>query len=218
MRKLCIKSTQSFVESNQSKECIIGDCSLLRNLFPDGINECSGGLYTIAGRPSIGKSIIADIVAIEMMKLYGKHVKYIQCQEDCNEAIFRKIGAGYDFLYERGVSVKRVEEELKNPDIDVIIIDSYYCMNRKGIDCAAELKKLSVKYHKMVFVLSYVSRRADYRKDKRPKKQDMTKRMCDSLWESSDAVFFLYRDNYYDKTKNNDTEIIIAKNEYQSFY
>lgn len=40
----------------------------------------------------------------------------------------------------------------------------------------------------------------------------MTKQRCDSLWDSSDGVVFLYRDGYYDKsTKNNDLEFIIEK-------
>ena len=85
-------------------------------------------------------------------------------------------------------------------------------MDRHGVDCAAELKRLSSKYRKIIFVLSSVSRKADNRKNKRPVKEDMTKHMCDSLWDNSDGVIFLYRDSYYDEcTDNKDLELIIEK-------
>lgn len=186
--------------------------SMIEKLFPDCINKYSDGLYTITGRPAIGKSLVANVIAWEMVKLYDKKVRYIQCEEIIAEAILRKNNAEYDFLYEIGISIDKVEEELKNPDIDVLIIDSYNYMDRKHIDCAAELKRLSKKYRKTIFALSSVSRRADRRKNKRPVRSDLTKQMCDSLWDNSDGVVFLYRDSYYDeRIGNEELEIIIEK-------
>lgn len=186
--------------------------SLIEKIFPDSVNKYSDGLYTIAGRPAMGKSLVANVIACEMMKLYNKKVKYIQCEEVINEAIIRKKEAEYDFTYDVGISVEKIEEELKSPDVDIFIIDSYNYMDRHGVDCAAELKRLSSKYRKIIFVLSSVSRKADNRKNKRPVKEDMTKHMCDSLWDNSDGVVFLYRDSYYDEcTDNKDMELIIEK-------
>ena len=186
--------------------------SLVEKIFPDSVNKYSDGLYTIAGRPAMGKSLVANVIACEMMKLYNKKVKYIQCEEEINEAITRKKEAEYGFTYDLGISVEKTEKELKNSDIDIFIIDSYNYMDRHGVDCAAELKRLSSKYRKIIFVLSSVSRKADNRKNKRPVKEDMTKHMCDSLWDNSDGVVFLYRDSYYDEcTDNKDLELIIEK-------
>jgi len=186
--------------------------SLIEKIFPDSVNKYSDGLYTIAGRPAMGKSLVANVIACEMMKLYNKKVKYIQCEEVVDEAVKRKKEAEYDFTYDVGISIKKMEEELKNSDIDVFIIDSYNYMDRHGVDCAAELKRLSSKYRKIIFVLSSVSRKADNRKNKRPVKEDLTKQMCDSLWDNSDGVIFLYRDSYYDEnTENTELELIIEK-------
>ena len=139
--------------------------SLVEKIFPDSVNKYSDGLYTIAGRPAMGKSLVANVIACEMMKLYNKMVKYIQCEEEINEAITRKKEAEYDFTYDLGISVEKIEKELKNSDIDIFIIDSYNYMDRHGVDCAAELKRLSSKYRKIIFVLSSVSRKADNRKN-----------------------------------------------------
>lgn len=186
--------------------------SLVEKIFPDSVNKYSDGLYTIAGRPAMGKSLVANVVACEMMKLYNKKVKYIQCEEVVDEAVKRKKEEEYDFTYDVGISIKKMEEELKNSDIDVFIIDSYNYMDRRGVDCAAELKRLSSKYRKIIFVLSSVSRKADNRKNKRPVKEDLTKQMCDSLWDNSDGVVFLYRDSYYDEnTENTELELIVEK-------
>lgn len=186
--------------------------SLVEKIFPDSVNKYSNGLYTIAGRPAIGKSLVANVIDCEMIKLYDKKVEYIQCEEMTDEDLARKKETEYGFIYNVGISIKKIEEELKKPDIDVFIIDSYNFMERTETDCAAELKRLSSKYRKIIFVLSSVSRKADKRKNKRPVKADMTKQRCDSLWDSSDGVVFLYRDGYYDKsTKNNDLEFIIEK-------
>ena len=186
--------------------------SLVEKIFPDCVHKYPDGLYTIAGRPAMGKSLVANVIALEMVNLYDKKVKYIQCEKIINEAVLRKNKAEYDFLYDVGISVDKIEKELKNPDIDVLMIDNYNFMDRKKIDCAAELKRLSSKYRKIIFALSSVSRKADSRKNKRPVKADMTKQMCDSLWNSSDAVIFLYRDTYYDQTsENTDLELIVVK-------
>ena len=191
------------------------DSSLLDLLYEHLKNPSQVGLYTIAARPAMGKSLVTETIVEELIDKYHKNVKYIQCEEIIDKVISRKQNESYDFLYEIEITIDRVEEEIKDPDIDVVIIDSYNFMYRKGVDCAEELKKLARKYKKQIFALSSVSRKADGRKDKRPTKEDMTKQMCDSLWESSDSVIFLYRDRYYNEdSENNNMEIIIAKNEF----
>ena len=82
--------------------------SLIEKIFPDSVNKYSDGLYTIAGRPAMGKSLVANVIACEMMKLYNKKVKYIQCEEEINEAIIRKKEAEYDFTYDLGISVEKI--------------------------------------------------------------------------------------------------------------
>jgi len=60
-----------------------------------------------------------------------------------------------------------------------------------------------------------LSRSSEGRQDKRPKLSDL--RESGSIEQNADNVWFLYRDEYYDRQKNNynqvqETELIIAKN------
>ena len=178
-------------------------------------SEC--GLYTIAGRPAIGKKFIAKKFAHEMMESHHKTIAYLASRYMSKRELKELRKEFTYFFYEPYLYAERVEEIIRETDVDIFIIDCYQYMNREHMDCAALLGTTAWMYEKQIFVLSGVSRKPDSRKNKRPTRRDMTKKLCDGLWRASNAVFFLYRDAYYFDTEGDDSieksglELIVAK-------
>lgn len=73
------------------------------------------------------------------------------------------------------------------------------------------LKKMAIELDVVVILLSQLSRAVEQRQDKRPMLSDL--RNSGDIEADADDVWFLYRDDYYDKeTENTNTiEVIIAK-------
>ena len=74
-----------------------------------------------------------------------------------------------------------------------------------GKGCKALARSLNVP----VIALSQLSRKCEERTDKRPLLSDL--RDSGSLEQDADVVMFVYRDGYYTKSDNPETELIISK-------
>ena len=171
-------------------------------------NLLSGNLYTIAARPLMGKTTVARYIA-NTLSHHGQKVLYIETETLTKNEESKE----YDFLCRRMISAEEIRNIAFIGNYDVIIIDNFQYMHHKIMDDTAyRLKRLSEELNLKIIVLSHISRKVDIRKNKRPIISDMTRKMCGSLWKSSDGVVFLWRESYYNRScTNNDIEFIIAK-------
>lgn len=171
-----------------------------------------GNLYTIAARPQIGKTTVARHIA-NMLAEAGQKVLYIETEGIPEKEKIKRLDDKYDFLYRRLISAEEIRNTAFIGEYNVIVIDSFqYMYQKRKEDVAYKLKRLAEELNVVVIVLSHISRKAEMRKDHRPQISDMTRKMCGTLWKSSDGVLFLWRDAYYERhcTKD-DMDFIIAK-------
>lgn len=172
-----------------------------------------GNVYTIAARPGMGKTIVARHIA-NMLAETGQKVLYIETEGLSEQERLKRLNDKYYFLYRRLISAEEIRNVAFIRKYNAIIIDSFqYMHHKRKEDVAYKLKCLAEELKCAVIVLSHISRKADMRKDHRPRISDMTRKMCGTLWKSSDGVIFLYRNSYYETNKETDImNIIVAKN------
>ena len=157
----------------------------------------SGNLYCIAARPLIGKTTVARNIA-NMAAKNRKKVLYILTEDACKIATLRYQNDKYDFLYRRLISAEEIRNIAFIGKYDTVIIDSFqYMYKKRNEDTAYKLKRFAEELNIAVIALSHISRKADFRENHQPIISDMTRKMCGSLWKSSDNVLFLWRDAYY---------------------
>ena len=149
--------------------------------------------------------------------------------ESINEAALRFADADLIIDDTPGLSVmemrnkcRRISQEKR---IDMILVDYIQLMSS---DSASEsrqqdvsqisryLKQLAREMNCPVMVLSQLSRAVEQRKDgdKKPQLSDL--RESGAIEQDADVVMFLYREDYYNRTKdnytpNNECEVILAK-------
>jgi len=74
---------------------------------------------------------------------------------------------------------------------------------------SAELKTIAMELQVPVVCAHQLNRGTETQDDKRPQLHNL--RDSGSIEQDADIVLFIYRDNYYNKSNNNTTQIIIAK-------
>ena len=171
-----------------------------------------GKLYTIAGRPGMGKSTVALNLAKEIKEHKRIEATYIQCEKvTSNELEFCLRGVA-DYKYVPEITIEQVEEIIKKSANHIFFIDSFNHIKKDGSDRAIRLKEIADKYNAAIIVLTSVMHAPKHRNDNRPRRVDMVSNICDSLWNTSDAVVFLYRERYYnDNIRNDVMEFNVAK-------
>jgi len=119
--------------------------------------------------------------------------------------------------------VARVEAQVFQQGVEVVFIDHMHLIPIpngtspvQGLShISLMLKTLARQMNIPVVCLAQLSRGPEGRPDPRPKLSDL--RESGSIEQNADNVWFLYRDDYYDREKDNynkvmDSELIIAKN------
>ena len=117
---------------------------------------------------------------------------------------------------------KRVQQsKLERPAaIHVVLIDHLGLIkkhtkeSRHDLDVGAitrYLKEMAIEEDIIIILLSQLSRNVEQREDKRPRLSDL--RNSGDIEQDADDVWFLYRDDYYDKETENGNviEVIVAK-------
>lgn len=117
------------------------------------------------------------------------------------------------------------EAERRSQPLKVVIVDYLQLMdasdtqrdsstrNNEVSDITAALKRLAKDMRVTVIALSQLSRDVEKRNDKRPQLSDL--RDSGSIEQDADAVWFLYRDEYYKGDRSDAkglAEVIVAKN------
>ena len=102
----------------------------------------------------------------------------------------------------------------------MIVIDYLQLMNsdrkidnkvNEVADISRNLKIMAKEFNVPVICLSQLSRGPEGRTDKKPMLSDL--RDSGAIEQDADIVMFLYREEYYDKEKNQNTaKVIVAKN------
>lgn len=172
-----------------------------------------GDLYVFAGRPGMGKTTVLLNLLQAMMN--QDRVLYLQTEKNYGDEKLLAVSAQNNLpvtckIY---MDLHELKTILRETSYDYIFIDCFQTMDRtEPADYAKELKKMALIFNVGIFVSSALSRRTDRRRNHHPRKRDMTKCMCDSLWKYADEIIFLYRQQYYDKKAiNNSIELHFAK-------
>lgn len=171
-----------------------------------------GNLYTIAARPIMGKTTIARHIA-NILTENGQKGLYIDSKGILVKGNLKRPDEKYDYLCRRLISVEEVRNITFIGKYKIVVVDGFQDMyHKRKEDTAYKLKRLAEELNVVVIVLSHISRKADIRKNHQPRISDMTRKMCGSLWKSSDGVLFLWREAYYELNITKDImNFIIAK-------
>ena len=120
-----------------------------------------------------------------------------------------------------GVTITNMKAKLRRvKNIGMIVIDYLQLMNsdrkidnkvNEVADISRNLKIMAKEFNVPVICLSQLSRGPEGRTDKKPMLSDL--RDSGAIEQDADIVMFLYREEYYDKEKNQNTaKVIVAKN------
>lgn len=182
---------------------------------------------TEMNRVELGKRILFAEAGVEAQKLKtgsldsDEYAELVEAIEGLSEL---KIGIDD----KGGVTVPEVRSKArrlaKEQGLDLIIVDYLQLMSghekrytdsnrvQEVSEISRNLKSLAKELEVPVLALSQLSRSPELRADKRPMLSDL--RDSGALEQDADIVLFLYRDEYYQKSVENEglAELIIAKN------
>jgi replicative DNA helicase len=128
-----------------------------------------------------------------------------------------------------GVTISGMRSKLRKlrQEIALIVVDYLQLMQsdrridnrvQEVADISRGLKLLAKDLHVPIICCAQLSRGPESRTDKRPMLSDL--RDSGAIEQDADVVLFLYRDEYYDKSSENEVqntaEVIIAKNRHGS--
>lgn len=119
-----------------------------------------------------------------------------------------------------GMSLKAKARRLRaKGEIDMVVVDYLQLMESPGAESRQQeiatisrsMKALARELEIPVVAISQLSRAVDTREDHRPRMSDL--RESGAIEQDADVIIFLFREEYYDKTPDNEgtCEIIVAK-------
>ncbi|HIH2763058.1 MAG TPA: replicative DNA helicase [Candidatus Azoamicus sp.] len=175
----------------------------------------------------------ADQVATRMISSFGRiQLHKLRCG-NIDNSDWPKLSASIDCLSKKHIfiddsgaltpfDIKNRIKKIKNlgNDIGLVIIDYIQLIKIPGLqdnrsreiaEISRSLKILAKDFDIPIIVLSQLNRSVEQRNDKRPLMSDL--RESGAIEQDSDLIIFIYRDNVYNKTDNENTksEIIISK-------
>ncbi len=172
------------------------------------------------------KRIIPPLAEIDFSRLNNN--------TELNEKEKEKISSAFDKLSKFNLTIidgvqkiEGIKEKIEQEKPEIVFIDYLQLIdtpvkkqrNDAIEDIMRSLKDIAKDNNCIIFVLSQLSRAIESRCDKRPMLCDL--RDSGAIETISDAVLFIYRDEYYNKDiieNRGKTEIIAAKNKYGSSY
>ena len=194
-----------------------------------------GQLIIIGGRPAMGKSVLS----LHMMHVMAKRqslgsimftYEYIHQPKVLNSlyCINQKEKELIKFVDLMELGTDGIIKECKKAKgtYEVVIIDYLQLLQEKNMSGAEwmynalkKFKNMATELNCVVIVISQLMRTVENREDHHPVMSDMPSLgPFGKVEDYSDGVFFLYRDNYYNKVKQQGgglgkTDLILAKYE-----
>lgn len=184
-----------------------------------------GQVYSVIGRPGMGKTTVAKVLA-ESFATKGLKVLYINVGDitlrEIYDLTFGNTEMEFDFKsnciwhYDNYVTLRQFGDYVDYmsaipDDIDMCIIDSFQFLRISLLEesKAHFLLNIAKKKNIPVIVFSHIARRTDCRNDKIPRPSDMTKTMCGDLRKVSRKIIALYRECYYCEAEDNSIHFYI---------
>ena len=181
----------------------------------------SGELIILAGRPGMGKTSLAIDIATNCKKtvlyfsLEDVDTTRTKCSKAKNIRLFETFhrNANEKCATELAVRVSEIRNHIiQQKDIaDLIVIDYIQLLDTKNL--FKELKALAQEIEKPILALSMTNRRAEYRKNHRPKINEL-KHINRKQFVYVDKILLLYRGSYYCDPCKNIAEVSVHKNPY----
>ncbi len=187
-----------------------------------------GELTIIAGRPAMGKtSFMVSIINNYLETSNRESIIMFSLKQSKGNIIKRLSDTAYDRIIIDDTEMTSVEalckksiEINKENRLKAIIIDYLQLLQTDNYDgsrlqqleyITKKLKELADELELPVIVLSTLSRSTDERKDHTPQLSDL--REGSVIEKVADNIFFLYRENYYNKDTPNKgiAEIVSSK-------
>ena len=164
----------------------------------------TGKIYTIAARPGMGKTVFATNIYKEL----AGTARYIKTEL----SHFIEIVSQYKGInISETLDIDRLEYIVRTAPENIIIIHDFNFINKYNYDGAKRIEKMATKYQKVIIVLTSISRRRDFKRDKRPKRCDLIRKYCHTLKKRSEVIIFLFREKYYSASGSENLEIYIHK-------
>ena len=224
-----LKIISSYLNEKISLEVLINACHDIRSckeqeeLLPYEPIICNalskffdfvpGNLYTIIGRPAMGKTTVA-INLLNELEFSGKKLLYI-FTDPYEYYYFTKENTrrNYDIFYTPKAMIDEIQEIIFKENYDIVFLDYFQCMYEyKDDDIAFELKKIAEETDTAMIILSQAQRAIEARKDSHICLTDVKDKLYGTLSEYSDVIIGLYRNAYYCIGDDNDIEFNILKN------
>jgi replicative DNA helicase len=184
------------------------------------------GIFSLEmGKEQLVDRLISSIGRVDAWKLRNGNLneddmsRLIEAQAQLAEANLFIDDGGMATVMEVRAKARRLQME---HGLDLLVIDYLQLMNgstknsenrvQEVSEISRGLKALAKELNCPIIALSQLSRAVESRPDKRPMLSDL--RESGSIEQDADAVLFLYRDDYYNKNRDehdNMLEVIISK-------
>ena len=159
-----------------------------------------GGLIVIAARPGMGKTSFLLSIG---ERISQKHkTQLISLETSVDRLKQNKISDSILIDDSPENNVELLSEIISQNKPEVVLIDYVQLMSGNVENLIKDLKTIAVKFNICLIVTSQISRKPEYRSDKRPIINDLTTGgklfNLDNI-AHIDSLTFFYRDNYYNR-------------------
>lgn len=175
------------------------------------------------GADQLAERIISSQTNISLIKM--KQGTFTNAELQKFQSAINQVSAAPMYIYDQGAAtissiVLRARQLKEKKNIQLLIIDYLQLLGVDGggdsrqyevAEISRRLKLLAMELRIPILCIAQLSRKVEERNDKRPLLSDL--RDSGQIEQDADAVLFLYRRDYYNKTDHpGQAEVIIAKN------
>jgi replicative DNA helicase len=170
-----------------------------------------GGLIVISARPGMGKT--SFLLSIGERISQNHRTQLISLENTIGRLKHNILPDSILLDDSPEYNIELLSELILQTKPEIVLIDYIQLMNGDKENLIKDLKNIAEKFNICIIVTSQISRKPDYRSDKRPIIEDLTnscKMFNADTISCIDNLTFLYRNNYYngDSQKPDTIELI----------